>query len=97
MNYETSTFGMDVIMAFISISEPYLLKEKASDPINEDFLQTMTLKEQEVDYFLSEFYDLSVQKKYTNYHSICSIKEINQEEEYDETIIVKKYEEESDQ
>lgn len=80
MNYESNTFGMDVIIAIISQDEPYMLAENDENPVkklNESFIQEMATRESEADYFLSIFYDQSVERRYTNINNVCHIKEID--------------------
>jgi len=96
MNYETNTFGMDVMLALISKGEPYVLgkKEQMSQmaPVNETFLQSKISLEEEQTKFLMEYYDFKMEQKFTNFHKVCKIRELNPEP-YEE-IIVKKNEEE---
>lgn len=81
MNYETNTFGMDVILALISKDEPYLPKHGSlMDQINESFVNEMIARENEAEYLLSVFYNESIQKKYTNKERVCHIKEISPQE-----------------
>lgn len=77
MNYEANTFGIDVIIAIISKSEPYLPKqENLTDKLNENFIRDMIAKESEAEYFLSAFYNETLQKRYTNMDKTCQVKEI---------------------
>lgn len=81
MNYETNTFGMDVILAIVSQNDPYLPKKDALvDQMNESFIKEMIARESEAEYLLSVFYNVSIQKKYTNKDRVCQIKEIPSEE-----------------
>lgn len=97
MNYETNTFGMDVMLALVSKGEPYVLSkiEQKSQlaPVNETFLQNMISQEEEHNKFLMEYYDFQIEQKFTNFHKVCKIREINPE--INDEIIVKKNEEES--
>ena len=91
MNYETNTFGMDVIFALKAKGEPYLVNPKYIDTkINDTFVQNMTKKEDEADRFLSEYYSSSVEKRYANYSKICKIKELDMRIQVEDDIIVKK-------
>ena len=77
MNYETNTFGMDIVWSILSKEDPYLTQEtNLFDKINEGFIQEMAGRENEADYFLSVFYNQSIQKRYTNINKICTIKEL---------------------
>lgn len=77
MNYETNTFGMDVIIAIVSKDEPYLPKqENLTDKLNESFIREMIARESEAEYLLSAFYNETIQKRYTNMDKVCQIKEI---------------------
>ena len=78
MNYETNTFGMDVIIAVVSKNEPYLPKqENLTAKLNESFIREMVVRETEAEYLLSTFYKETLQKKYTNMDKVCQIKEIS--------------------
>ncbi len=91
MNYETNTFGMDVIFALKAKGEPYLVNPKYIDTkINDIFVQNMAKKENEADRFLSEYYDTNVEKRYTNHSKLCKIRELDMQVEVDDDIIVKK-------
>jgi len=79
MNYETNTFGMDLIIAITSKSEPYFGKEKVS--VNQSFLDFKTGLETEACSFLIEYYQTLLQGKYKNQDKICIIKELTMEEE----------------
>ena len=93
MNYETNTFGMDVILAVTGFGEPFIYPKNISRlPLNEEFVQSMTERESEEEGFLSRFYNRSIQKSYTDVHKICSVREL--EMDIDDSIIVKKCEEE---
>jgi hypothetical protein len=77
MNYETNTFGMDVIMAILDKNEPYLHEQGSlKDKMNESFIKEMIARESEAEYMLSTFYNESVQKKYTDMDRVCHIKEV---------------------
>lgn len=79
MNYETNTFGMDVIIAIVAKGEPYLPSQKnLTDKLNESFIQEMIVRENEAEYLLSTFYNEKIQKKYTDMNKMCHIKEISQ-------------------
>jgi len=57
MNYETKCFGMDVLFSIKSQGEPYLQNPQHQETqINELFMQDMTQKKNEAEYFLSEYY-----------------------------------------
>ncbi len=95
MNYETNTFGMDVMFALTAKGEPYLTRPSEHEStINENFIQTMSKKEEETDIFLSTYYGVNVEKRYSHYNKICRIKELKASDEAeiepDDEIIVKK-------
>ena len=97
MNYETNTFGLDVIFAVTSKSEPYLLKERTD--LNQTFLEFRTNLESEASSFLIEYYQTLLQGKYLNKDKMCTIKELEMKEEDPEEerdFIVKKNEDEKD-
>lgn len=79
MNYETNTFGMDLIIAVTSKSEPYFSKEKTA--MNQSFLNFRTELESEANDFLIEFYQTLLRGKYVNCERVCTIKELSMEEE----------------
>jgi len=57
MNYETNTFGMDVLFSITGKGEPYLQNSSVHEnPMNENFVQIMAKREEETAYFLSEYY-----------------------------------------
>jgi len=57
MNYETNTFGMDVLFSITGKGEPYLQNAPQQEsPMNENFVQIMAKREEEAAYFLSEYY-----------------------------------------
>ena len=93
MNYETNTFGMDVMFALTAKGEPYLTRPSEDEcTINENFIQNMSKKEEETDIFLSTYYGVNVERRYSLYSKICRIKELEAEAELepDDEIIVKK-------
>jgi len=91
MNYETNTFGMDMIYALKAKGEPYLVNPKyVETTINETFLQKMCKREEEASHFLSMYYETDVERRYANYEKVCRIKELGPEHVDDEEIIVKK-------
>jgi len=109
MNYENNSFGLDILIVILAKGEPYKDNtEGFGDELGEDFLQLMTAKEKETEYFLSTYYNMSIFQQYTNLDKICQVKELYQDEdgrsevkfkyEYgdddNESIIVKKYEDE---
>lgn len=78
MNYETNTFGMDIVMAIIVANEPYLPKQiNLGEEMSENFMREMIARESEAEYLLSSYYDEPIQKQYTNIDKICQIKEIH--------------------
>lgn len=81
MNYETRTFGMDVILAIISQDEPYPpKKDNLVDQMNESFIREMIVRESEAEYLVSIFYNENIQKMYTNKDKVCRVKDISSEE-----------------
>ena len=57
MNYETNTFGMDVLFSITGSGEVYQQKSPHQEnPINKNFVQIMAKREEEAAYFLSEYY-----------------------------------------
>ena len=57
MNYETNTFGMDVLFSITGSGEVYQQKSpNQENPMNKSFVQIMAKREEEVAYFLSEYY-----------------------------------------
>jgi hypothetical protein len=98
MNYENNSFGIDMIISIVAKGEPFMVQhESKEDEINSEFLLNMTEKEKESEYFLNSYYSTSFIWEYTNLSRICKIKELAQdyENDFDDTIIVKKYEDES--
>jgi len=82
MNYETNTFGMDVLYSITAKGEPYLKYPlHQENQVNESFIQTMVQREDETDKFLSEYYESHVEKRYRNRSKICGIKELKAESE----------------
>jgi len=96
MNYETNTFGMDVMLALVSKGEPYVLSKNEQmgqvAQVNENFLQSMIAQEEEQNKFLLEYYDFQKEQRFTNFHKVCKIRELNPPNN-EEDIIVKKHEE----
>jgi len=93
MNYETNTFGMDVLYSITAKGEPYLqypLHQEAQ--VNENFIQTMIKLEEETDKFLSEYYESNVEKRYSQFNKICRIKELEPELPDDEICVKEKSE-----
>lgn len=77
MNYEDSVFGMDIIFAITAADEPYVMpKVKLNQELNNEFINLMSSQEGEIDYFVSNFYDQSIKRNYTNFHKTCMLKEI---------------------
>ena len=77
MNYETNSFGMDVLYSITAKGEPYLkypLHEEKQ--VNESFVQDMIRIEGETGRFLSEYYESNVEKRYCELDKICRIKEL---------------------
>lgn len=94
MNYETNTFGIDVILTPTSLGEPFVQARNLSGfSINEEFIELMTQRETEADYFTSLYYDQSIRKNYTDIHQTCGIKELNIHTE--DFIVMMKCEDES--
>lgn len=93
MNYQSNTFGMDIIFAILAVDEESLAAQhRLNHEINQDFIQQRMDEEIEVESFLSQFYNQPISKIYTNFDRICTIREILLEE--DDCIVVKKYEDE---
>lgn len=81
MNYETNTFGTDIILSLSEKVEPYFCNPKLQNwHLNEDFVQTMTISEQETDYLLSTYYDYDIRKKYENIQKTCTVRDLKREE-----------------
>lgn len=77
MNYEDTVFGMDLVLAVTSVGEPYVLpKSTGNQVLNADFVELMSSQEGDVDYFVSNFYDHTIEKTYTNFYKTCLLKEI---------------------
>jgi len=90
MNYETNTFGMDIIIAIVEKGEPMLSSKRIQNQcIDESFRQMMSIQEKEASDFLSTFYNQFIQCHYTNLHKICTLKKISPQQD-DDCIIVKK-------
>lgn len=86
MNYESNTFGMDIILAVTAIEEPISYPHNVSgQKFDSEFVKSMVSKEEETDYFLSQYYGGSVKRKYTDVEKTCLIREL----EATENIIVK--------
>jgi len=84
MNYETNSFGMDVLYSITAKGEPYLeypLHEEKQ--VNENFVQNMIKIEKETDQFLSEYYESNVEKRYCFLDKICRIKKVEVKQEDD--------------
>jgi len=93
MNYETNTFGMDVLYSLTAKGEPYLQYPlHQENQINENFVQTMAQREEETDQFLSEYYELNVEKRYAKLDKICRIKELEVETEASDICVKEKSE-----
>jgi len=93
MNYETNTFGMDIIMAIVEKGEPVLGSNIIkSSSIDQSFRQMMSVYEKEASSFLSTFYNHYIQCYYTNLDKICTLKQLGPQQD-DDCIIVKKCEE----
>ena len=57
MNYETNTFGMDVLFSIKGKGEVYQQNPPNQEsPMNESFVQIMAKREEEAAYFISEYY-----------------------------------------
>ena len=57
MNYETNSFGMDVLFSIKAQSTPYSKTFMPQETeINELFIQDLTQRNKEAEYFLSEYY-----------------------------------------
>lgn len=95
MNYETNTFGMDMILAVTGLGEPYIFpKNTLGLNFTEEFIECMTKRENEAEYLTSVYYNQFFWKNYTFMHKVCSIRELVEAPE--EQIIVKKCEDEDD-
>ena len=93
MNYETNTFGMDVLYSITAKGEPYLQQSLHQEAqVNENFIQTMIKVEEETDQFLSEYYESHVEKRYSQFNRICHIKELAVKQEEDEICVKEKSE-----
>ena len=92
MNYETNTFGVDLIIAITAKSEPYFAKERnLSSEISQNFVDFQTGLESQASYFLIEYYQTMIYGRYKYMNKICTIKELSLEEEKDDIeIIIKK-------
>jgi len=91
MNYETNTFGLDIIIAITSKSEPYFAKENIPlNLVSQSFVDFKADLESEASRFLIEYYQTMIQGRYQNMDKICTIRELDFED--DDDIIVKKYE-----
>ncbi len=94
MNYEHNSFGMDIILAITSKDEPCANGMKPLSGVNEGFLDALHSKEQEGNYFLSSYYGVSLKPNTVDADRVCRVKEILElEDEEEDEIIVKKYEE----
>lgn len=107
MNYETNTFGIDMVFCVSGVAEPYSdVKSMSSLKLDADFVRNMVMQESQTHHFLSTFYDFYIQPKYTNLSKTCKIKDLELKQEYndfefddtddndyDDEIIVKKNEE----
>jgi len=92
MNYEINTFGLDVVITVSQPEEPDFIKDPIIlEKLNPEFVSNMVTREVEADMFLSQYYNFSLRHTYTNLDKVCTIKELQViEEEYDDSIIVKK-------
>jgi len=93
MNYETNSFGMDVLYSITAKGEPYLkypLHEEKH--VNENFVQNMIKIEKETDQFLSEYYESNLEKRYCHFDKICRIKEVEVKQEEDDICVKEKSE-----
>ena len=43
---------------------------------NQEFLELMSARENEAAYFLKQYYDHVIHKKYSNFSKVCKIKEL---------------------
>ena len=98
MNYESNTFGMDVVVAITAKGEPYVRPKADSSYLNKEFLSNRINQEEETSYLMTMYYNLYIEHTYKNQHRMCTIRELEksdieeEEEENDDSIIVKKYE-----
>ena len=96
MNYETNTFGMDVVLAITAKGESYLRPKTSCVSLNENFLENRIIQEEEASNLLTVYYNLFIQQKYMNQHRTCTIRELgytDDDEDNGDTIIIKKDEE----
>lgn len=108
MNYETNTFGIDIVFCVSGVAEPYSdARSVSSLKLDADFVRNMVMQESQTHHFLSTFYDFYIQPRYTNLSKTCKIKDLIMKKEYtdfdddseeeeetnDDDIIVKKNEE----
>jgi len=94
MNYENNSFGIDIVIAILDKGDPYLDGVKSLEQqINGVFIQSMETKEDEIQYFLSSYYNISIAPHYSNLDKICKVREVEFSDS-DDDIIVKKYEDE---
>jgi hypothetical protein len=96
MNYETNSFGMDVLYSITAKGEPYLKYPVNEEKhVNENFVQNMIKIEDETEQFLSEYYESHVEKRYCYLDKICRVKELEvklKREEQDDFCVKEKHE-----
>jgi len=87
MNYETNSFGMDVLFSIKAQGEPYLRDSVPQETqINELFMRNEVQRKEEAAYFLSEYYSSGFE--------IPSEEPEEEEEEENKCLFLKEEEEE---
>lgn len=76
-SYEKGILNFHVFATVIARQRPYLdLTKSVEDKMSTEFVRIMSNKEQEMAQFMSKYYDIVPEQRFTNIDRICLIKEI---------------------
>ena len=79
MNYEDGKCGSDTLFTFKDLELSTLLsKTNFGFKMNQDFVDSMILKEKEMEDFLINYYDYSIIPLYSNLDKICTLREVRE-------------------
>jgi len=76
-SYEKGVLSFHIFGTIIARQRPYLdLTKSIEDKMSVEFIRLMSNKEQEMAQFMTEYYDMVPEQRFTNLDRICLIKEV---------------------
>jgi len=77
--YENGRYEVNTVITVLDefVLPKFILENYRLFDYNKEFLDLMSTRESETAYFLKEYYDHVIHKKYSNFSKICKIKELD--------------------